>query len=55
MKARVWKGRDDGMWHFEFRNQAGRAWWTGRRSTWQEALSVVLDEIDPPWLRGARR
>jgi hypothetical protein len=51
MKARIWKDREDGLWRFAVRNSVGRVAWTGYRLTWQEALSLVLSELDPPWLQ----
>ena len=54
MKARIWKDREDGLWHFAVRNSAGRLAWCGYRSTWEQALSLVLSGIDPerPWMTG---
>ena len=51
MRARIWKDREDGLWRFAVRNPAGHVAWDGCRLTWQEALSLVLSELDPPWLR----
>jgi hypothetical protein len=54
VKARIWKDREDGLWHFAVRNSAGRLAWCGYRSTWEQALSLVLSGIDPerPWMTG---
>lgn len=51
MKARIWKDREDGLWRFAVRNPAGNVYWSGHRRSWGEALSLVLAELDPPWLR----
>jgi hypothetical protein len=50
VKARIWKNQKDGAWCFEVRNSAGRVWWAGFRRTWEETLSLVLSELDPPRL-----
>lgn len=43
MKARVWKDRESGRWHFDVLGHGLRV--AGDRTTWDGALSVALDDL----------